>query len=176
MSYTLRAFGLTTPILALLFSCGLQSPKGQQGKVECPSTETSSQGQLCGIAIREILGPRDELLESVPLEQPTVLVASIDDAALDGDATNIREMDPALVFSMLKVNPSTLRIPTDSQGQFSELLEPGEYILCVSYAPPWDPLVPSHQCTILSISKSEPAKISIIFSPDGATLFVQTMH
>ena len=122
VSYTLRIFGLTTPTLALLVSCGLLSPKGPQGKVDCPSIETTSGGQLCGIALRNILGPRDELLESVPMEQPEVLVASIDDASVDGDATTWLDMDPALAFSALKANPTALRIPTDNEGSFRQCL------------------------------------------------------
>ena len=175
MPHTLRHFGLAILILSLLYGCSFVSPGGSQREVKCLSVESPTDGQLCGIALRNILGPRDELLESVPLEQPEMLVARIEDVALEASASNFVETDPALVFSTLKTIPSAQWILTDGRGHFSAVMEPGEYILCVSYALPWAPSVNSQQCIDLSISKSETTKIMIRFSP-MAGLFVQTIR
>lgn len=162
MPQELIRFGLISAISALLYACGIIVPGDPNTNVSCPNMETSTEGQLCGKAIRNILGPRDELVRSVPLEQPDVLVVPIKDVAHNRHELGVLDTDPAQLFAKLKGNPSAQRILTDGRGGFSASLEAGEYALCASYAAPW---ALSVGCTMFSISISQPTKILIIFSP-----------
>ena len=171
----LATSGMLVASSLLLSACGAFLSSETEIKVDAPERKPASQGQLFGTAVRHILGPVDELVKTVPLEQPALLLVPIVDNAPGGDETIIVDSDPALVFAKLKENPSVLKINTDQRGEFSALLELGEYLLCVSYTPLWVPLYHQHQCIRLSISKSVPTQISIIFSP-MVGLHIRAIH
>lgn len=157
--------GILVAISLLLYACGTFTSGETETKGEGSERKPASQGLLFGTAVRHILGPVDELVETVPLEQSELLLIPIVDDAPGGDETITVDTDPALVFPKLKENPSVQQIITDQRGEFSALLGLGEYLLCVSYTSPWVPPYHQHQCISLSISKSEPTQISISFSP-----------
>jgi hypothetical protein len=162
-------------ISLLLSACGALSSSEPETTVDGSEKKPASQGLLSGTAVRHILGPVDELVETVPLEQPELLLIPIVDNAPGGDETITVDADPALVFAKLKENPSVLQIMTDQRGEFSALLGLGEYLLCVSFTPPWAPPHHQHQCISLSILKSDPTQISIIFSP-MVGLYIRPIH
>jgi hypothetical protein len=171
----LATSGMLVAISLLLSACGPFLSSETEIKVDPLERKPASQGRLFGTAVRHILGPVDELVKTVPLEQPELLLVPIVDNTPGEDETITVDSDPALVFAKLKENSSVQQIITDQRGEFSAWLGLGEYLLCVSYIPPWVPPYHQHQCISLSISKSKPTQISIIFSP-MVGLHIRSIH
>lgn len=147
----------------LLIACALVNPIGDESEVECPDAQSTNEAMICGKALRLELGPADEVVESVPIEEGVVLIAPAGLFLDDQDETNFLQVSEQLFLDMEKES-TTVQLVTDPSGDFSASLASGEYLICFAFAPPWT-TVESFGCTKFAHASSGETKINISFSP-----------
>lgn len=147
----------------LLIACALVDSIGDGNEVACPDAQTADEAMICGKALRLELGPADEVVESVPIEEGRVLIALASLYLDDPEETNFLLVSEQLFLEMDE-DLSTTKLFTDASGNFSASVEPGEYLICFAFAPPWT-TVESFGCTKFAHASSGKTIVNISFSP-----------
>jgi hypothetical protein len=157
-------------VLLSLSACGILG--SSEPKVRCPKSSNDLEGQVCGLALRLLFGPADQLVGKEPMSDTQIVLVAQENIP-EVDEASVPVTLPATLFQLIETSSSSMQLMTDNNGAFSTSVAPGKYFLCLAFAPPWAPTVNSYGCTALAIKQGDNTKVHVEYTPMGGFFYFQ---